>query len=146
MFLFSFTVKAPIRIITSGAKKGRRLRVVPNEFIVQSRISPLQLRQRSSHFLHIFYHPPSRLFPFIAFGIWLQRSSTSTGRRNEISLSHRTHPLLNLQHVIAEEWDVMAVFLSMLPCLSCLIGNIRLDFCCVITHPSSPTLLTLVIY
>lgn len=115
MFLFSFTVKAPIRIITSGAKKGRRLRVVPNEFIVQSRISPLQLRQRSSHFLHIFYHPPSRLFPFIAFGIWLQRSSTSTGRRNEISLSHRTHPLLNLQHVIAEEWDVMAVFLSMLP-------------------------------
>lgn len=61
---------------TAALKKGQRRRMVPSEFIVQSRISPLidtHTQGRSPSTPDTIPQPT----PFIAFGIWLCRNEIS---------------------------------------------------------------------
>lgn len=58
----------------TALKKGQRRRMVPSEFIVQSRISPLI----DTHTREVSLTPDiPQPTPFIAFGIWLCRNGIS---------------------------------------------------------------------
>lgn len=105
---------------TAALKKGQRRRMVPSEFIVQSRISPLIDTHKGGLPLHQIY-PNQPHSSHLAFGYAEMKS---------VEPSSNTHSLLNSQHVISE-WHVLLLY----SVSSTTTRAIRRDFCCVITHP-----------
>lgn len=106
----------------TALKKGQRRRMVPSEFIVQSRISPLidsHTQGRSP--LHQIY-PNQPHSSHLAFGYAEMKS---------VEPSSNTDSLLNSQHVISE-WHVLLLYSVSYATTT---QGIRRDFCCVITHP-----------